>query len=67
MSSDAACILKSATRNWSAAARRGKLPVAPMSRGYIKLYFDHVQQVEQGADLDFLVGASGSAIPKDNH
>jgi L-arabonate dehydrase len=44
-----------------------KAPVSPMSRGYTKLYFDHVQQADKGADLDFLVGASGSAIPKDNH
>jgi len=44
-----------------------KAPAAPMARGYTKLYFDHVQQANKGADLDFLVGASGSAIPKDNH
>jgi dihydroxy-acid dehydratase len=44
-----------------------KAPAPPMSRGYTKLYFDHVQQADKGADLDFLVGGSGSAIPKDNH
>jgi L-arabonate dehydrase len=44
-----------------------KAPTAPMPRGYTKLYFDHVQQADKGADLDFLVGGSGSAIPKDNH
>ncbi len=42
-------------------------PTAPMTRGYVKLYFDHVQQANKGADLDFLVGASGSAVGKDNH
>jgi len=42
-------------------------PLAPVQRGYTKLYFDHVQQADKGADLDFLVGGSGSAIPKDNH
>jgi dihydroxy-acid dehydratase len=42
-------------------------PGAPMPRGYTKLYFDHVQQADKGADLDFLVGGSGSAVPKDNH
>jgi L-arabonate dehydrase len=42
-------------------------PAAPMSRGYVKLYFDHVQQAHQGADLDFLAGRSGSDVPKDNH
>jgi dihydroxy-acid dehydratase len=44
-----------------------KPPAAPMPRGYVKLYFDHVQQSNRGADLDFLVGASGSAVPRDNH
>jgi len=44
-----------------------KAPAAPMPRGYTKLYFDHVQQADKGADLDFLVGSSGSAVPKDNH
>ena len=42
-------------------------PAAPMSRGYVRLHFDHVQQAHQGADLDFLVGGSGSGVPKDNH
>jgi dihydroxy-acid dehydratase len=44
-----------------------KPPSAPMARGYTKLYFDHVQQADKGADLDFLVGSSGSAVAKDNH
>jgi dihydroxy-acid dehydratase len=38
-----------------------------MSRGYTRLYVDHVLQADKGADLDFLVGKSGSAVPKDNH
>jgi L-arabonate dehydrase len=42
-------------------------PAAPMERGWTKLYFDHVQQANLGADLDFLVGKSGAAVPKDNH
>jgi L-arabonate dehydrase len=42
-------------------------PAAPVPRGYTKLYFDHVQQADKGADLDFLVGGSGSAVGKDNH
>ncbi len=37
------------------------------ARGYVKLYIDHVQQADQGADMDFLVGKSGSYVPKDNH
>ncbi|MFL9877995.1 dihydroxy-acid dehydratase [Herbaspirillum rhizosphaerae] len=42
-------------------------PKAPADRGWVKLYVDHVQQANLGADLDFLVGKSGSGIPKDNH
>ncbi len=37
------------------------------ARGYAKLYVDHVLQADQGADMDFLVGKSGSYVPKDNH
>jgi len=44
-----------------------KLPPAPMARGYVKLYVDHVNQAHEGADLDFLAGKSGSAVPRDNH
>jgi dihydroxy-acid dehydratase len=44
-----------------------KAPGAPLERGYWKLYFDHVLQAHQGADLDFLVGKSGSFVPRDNH
>jgi dihydroxy-acid dehydratase len=42
-------------------------PAAQTSRGYARLYTDHVQQASAGADLDFLVGMSGSAVPRDNH
>ena len=46
------------------AAWQPDLPVA--TRGYVKLYIDHVLQANEGADLDFLVGGSGSAVPRDN-
>ena len=36
------------------------------NRGYVKLYIDHVNQANDGADMDFLVGGSGSAVPRDN-
>ena len=36
-------------------------------RGYVKLYLDHVMQADKGADMDFLVGKSGSGVPEDNH
>src|SRR5439155_1150991 len=41
-----------------------KLPAAPLERGYWKLYFDHVLQASEGADLDFLVGKSGAFVPR---
>jgi dihydroxy-acid dehydratase len=44
-----------------------KAPQPPLERGYWKLYFDHVLQAHQGADLDFLVGKSGAFVPRDNH
>jgi L-arabonate dehydrase len=44
-----------------------KQPAPPMASGYWKLYADHVLQADQGADLDFLVGMRGSAVPRDNH
>jgi dihydroxy-acid dehydratase len=44
-----------------------KKPRAQLQRGYWKLYFDHVLQADQGADLDFLVGKSGAFVPRDNH
>jgi dihydroxy-acid dehydratase len=46
---------------------RWKKPKAPLERGYWKLYFDHVLQAHEGADLDFLAGKSGSFVPRDNH
>jgi dihydroxy-acid dehydratase len=44
-----------------------KKPRPPLARGYWKLYFDHVNQADQGADLDFLAGKSGPFVPRDNH
>jgi len=42
-------------------------PLEAPQRGWQKLYVDHVQQAHLGADLDFLVGASGAGIPRDSH
>ena len=42
-------------------------PAPQLERGYWKLYYDHVLQAPQGADLDFLVGKSGDFVPRDNH
>ncbi len=44
-----------------------KKPAPPLRRGYWKLYYDHVLQADQGADLDFLVGRTGPMVPRDNH
>ncbi|MES2427489.1 MAG: IlvD/Edd family dehydratase [Bacteroidota bacterium] len=43
-----------------------KLPPAS-NRGYVNLYVNHVQQADKGADLDFLVGGSGSEVLRDSH
>jgi L-arabonate dehydrase len=43
-----------------------KAPEAPR-RGYYKLYVEHVQQADKGADLDFLVGGSGTTVTRDSH
>jgi dihydroxy-acid dehydratase len=37
------------------------------SRGWERLYVDHVLQADQGADLDFLRGASGSKVSRESH
>jgi len=42
-------------------------PEPPMAGGYQRLYFDHVQQADQGCDLDFLVGTRGAAVPRESH
>jgi dihydroxy-acid dehydratase len=39
----------------------------PPARGWYKLYVDTVQQANLGADLAFLVGSSGAAVPRDSH
>ena len=36
-------------------------------RGYARLYIDHVQQADRGADFDFLVGSSGSVVKRESH
>jgi L-arabonate dehydrase len=44
-----------------------KPPTPPLTSGYWKLYIDHVNQADEGCDLDFLRGKRGSFVPKDNH
>jgi dihydroxy-acid dehydratase len=40
---------------------------AAPARGWQRLYVDHVMQADQGADLDFLVGASGHEVTRESH
>jgi dihydroxy-acid dehydratase len=42
-------------------------PPPAATRGYVKMYLDHVQQANEGADLDFLAGSSGAPVARDNH
>jgi len=44
-----------------------KPPKPLTNRGYVSIYLDHVEQADKGADLDFLVGASGSKVERDLH
>ena len=41
--------------------------LAKPERGWEQLYVAHVQQADTGADLDFLVGRSGSAVGRESH
>ncbi|HEX5153986.1 MAG TPA: IlvD/Edd family dehydratase [Parafilimonas sp.] len=47
--------------------KRWKKPEPASKRGYVNLYVRHVQQADKGADLDFLVGSSGSEVTRDSH
>ncbi|MCU1525440.1 MAG: dihydroxy-acid dehydratase, partial [Microbacteriaceae bacterium] len=40
---------------------------AAPTRGWEKLYVDHVLQADSGADLDFLIGASGAVVSRESH
>jgi dihydroxy-acid dehydratase len=35
--------------------------------GWARLYIEHVQQADQGADLDFLVGCRGHEVARESH
>jgi dehydratase ilvD1 len=40
---------------------------SPYTRGYAKLYIDHVLQADRGADLDFLVGKDTRPVTRESH
>ena len=44
-----------------------RVPDLGLTGGYQKLYVDHVMQADKGADLDFLVGCRGHAVPRESH
>ncbi|MEC9431898.1 MAG: L-arabinonate dehydratase [Pseudomonadota bacterium] len=44
-----------------------KTPVEPPSGGYARLFHDHVQGADTGADFDFLKGCRGAPVPRDSH
>ena len=52
--------LKQRLEQWQA-------PEEKYTRGYYKLYIDHVLQADQGADLDILVGKSSSVVTRESH
>ncbi|MDO6430274.1 IlvD/Edd family dehydratase [Flavitalea sp. BT771] len=51
------------------AARKAQwMPPEPATtRGYVRLYIDHVQQAHLGADMDILRGGSGGEVRRDLH
>ena len=50
------------------ATRRAQWTPPPLpDRGWERLYVEHVQQSHLGADLDFLVGHSGSRVARNSH
>ena len=52
--------LETRRKNWTP-------PKPHADRGYVNLYINTVQQAYLGADLDFLVGKSGSEVTRDSH
>ncbi|SEO43465.1 IlvD/Edd family dehydratase [Mucilaginibacter sp. OK283] len=55
------------TEEFAERKRQYVQPDPVTNRGYVKLYLDHVQQAHLGADMDFLVGGSGSKVLRDSH
>jgi dihydroxy-acid dehydratase len=54
--------LAARSANW----RQRQLP-PKYSRGYYRLYVEHVLQADRGCDLDFLTGSSGSTVDRESH
>lgn len=52
--------LEKRRKNWSP-------PSHDYDRGYVSLYIEHVEQAHLGADMDFLIGKSGSEVKRESH
>ncbi|MBC6461502.1 IlvD/Edd family dehydratase [Actinomadura sp. HBU206391] len=48
-------------------AEASKAAYAAPASGWERLYVDHVQQADHGADLDFLVGSRGDQVTRESH
>ncbi|GAA4459534.1 L-arabinonate dehydratase [Nibrella saemangeumensis] len=44
-----------------------QLPELGYDRGYVNMFIRHVTQAHEGADFDFLRGASGPVVKRDSH
>lgn len=42
-------------------------PVEPPASGYARMFHEHVEGADTGADFDFLKGCRGSAVGRDSH
>ena len=49
------------------ARRASWTPAEPPQSGWARLYVQHVQQADTGADLDFLVGGRGLSVTRESH
>lgn len=47
--------------------KKWQAPAHEYDRGYVGLHMKHVEQAHLGADLDFLVGKSGSDVKRESH
>jgi dihydroxy-acid dehydratase len=49
------------------ARRKSWTPAEAPKSGYARLYVQHVQQADSGADFDFLVGGRGLSVTRESH
>lgn len=42
-------------------------PIEAPASGYARLFYQHIEGADTGADFDFLRGCRGAAVPKDSH